>query len=74
MAGNAYSTYTGNVMMTPPGQQALIAQPTVAGSNNNTGAGGNPNSKARTSIQATTANLGGQSGFRSPFGNWNQTK
>lgn len=65
MAGNAYSTYTGNVMMTPPGQQALLAQPTVAASN--TGVAGNPSKKARTSIQAATTNLGGPSGFRSPY-------
>lgn len=63
MAGNAYSMYTGNVSMTPKGQQALIASPTTQPSSATATAPTGHNSSAALSGAL------GQKPKRSPAGN-----
>lgn len=75
MAGNAYSTYTGNVTMTPAGTQSLIAGPTLSGQNTGsgsagTGAGGG-SSTLLQKTQGATHTPG--KGMRSKFGTWGST-
>jgi hypothetical protein len=68
MAGNSYSTYTGNVTLAPAGQQSLIAQPTTTGPNI-------PPPKSSQGVLGKSQSMSsGSKGSKSLFGNWTQPK